>query len=140
MAPAFADDDGDERVPDLSRIPRERWLEALRPLSRYERIVARDSLTNQAEVSIVLSLIGQLALEDGEARARAIAAPAPRVPLGDPPPIELPRRQVNFRLGDGEHARLLEAARLFGMRPNMLARLLTVRGVDRALTEARSDR
>ena len=57
---------------------------------------------------------------------------------GDSPPTGA-RRQVNFRLGPGEHARLIEAARVFGMRPNVLARVLTVRGVDRALRETRRD-
>ena len=100
--------------------------------------MACDRVANQADVSIVLSLIGELTLEDGDTRARPVAARPPRMPVGDPPPPwSTVRRQVNFRLGDDEHARLLEAARLFGMRPNVLARVLTVRGVDRALIEAR---
>lgn len=49
-------------------------------------------------------------------------------------------RTVSFRLGPDEHTRLLAAARLFGMRPTSLARLLTVRGVDPALHEERRDR
>jgi hypothetical protein len=36
--------------------------------------------------------------------------------------------------------RLAEAARLFAMRPTTLARVLTVRGVDRALHEHQRDR
>ena len=48
-----------------------------------------------------------------------------------------PRRQVNVRLGPEEHARLVEAPGLFGMQPSVLARVLTVRGVARALREAR---
>jgi predicted HTH domain antitoxin len=47
---------------------------------------------------------------------------------------------VNFRLGAEEHDRLATAARLFAMRPSTLARVLTMRGVDRALYEKRRDR
>ena len=146
MAQAFRDDgdgdgDGDGRIPDLSRLTWDGWLDALRPLNPQQRIAACNFVTTQAEVSRVLALIGQLKLEEGAAQVRAIVATPPRMPVGDPPPpMELARRQVNFRLSTGEHVRLLEAARLFGMRPNALARLLTMRGADRALAEARSDR
>ncbi len=138
MADSFGSDD-DDPIPDLARLPQAQWLDALRPLSGYERTRALNRLPTMEQVSFAYSVIGQLMLENSIASQRAIAAPAPRLPVGDPPPNG-PRRQVNFRLGAGEHARLLEAARLFGMRPNMLARLLTVRGVDRALSDARRDR
>jgi hypothetical protein len=42
-------------------------------------------------------------------------------------------------MGASEHGRLVEAARLFGMRPNVPARVLVVRGVNRALAEARRE-
>ena len=135
-------DDGD-RIPDLSQLPEERWLEALRPLSRYDRLRAQNTVPLQ-KAGAVGALIGELMMEDRAARVRAVRAARARVPDGDPPPLgdppgKEPRRQVNFRLGRGEHARLLEAARLFRMRPNVLARLLVVRGVARALREARRD-
>ena len=138
MADSFGAGD-DDPIPDLARLPQEQWLDALRPLSRSERTRALNRLQTMEQVSFAYSLIGQLMVEGNIASQRAIAAPTPRLPVGDPPPHG-PRRQVNFRLGAGEHGRLLEAARLFGMRPNMLARLLTVRGVDRALADARRDR
>jgi hypothetical protein len=97
----FRSPDDGQLIPDLSRLPEERWLEALRPLNRSGRRRAANT-------------------------------------SGDPPSTGA-RRQVNFRLGPGEHARLIEAAKVFGMRPTVLARLLTVRGVDRALREARRD-
>jgi hypothetical protein len=144
MEPDTIDDDivvydsyGAERVPDLSLLPEDQWLDALRPLSRLDRIRAQNTVSLQ-KVGLVGALIGDLIMEEGAARARARAAPPARLPLGDTPPNE-PRRQVNFRLGEGEHARLGEAARLFGMRPNVLARVLVVRGVDRALRDARRD-
>lgn len=133
-----SDGDGGEPIPDLSRMPEDRWLDALRPLSRNGRIRAQNTLSPQ-KAGVVMALIGELLLEDGEVRARARAAPPPRMPSGDPPPREA-RRQVNFRLGAGEHARLTEAARAYGMRPNVLARVLTVRGVERALRDASRDR
>lgn len=135
-------DDGYEAgsVPDLSRLPQEQWIDALRPLSRYDRIRAQNTVPYE-KVPVVGALIGELLYEESAARPRAIAA---RLPAGDPPPggdssPSGPRRQVNFRLGPGEHARLVEAARLFGMRPTVLARVLTVRGVDRALRDAHGD-
>ena len=47
---------------------------------------------------------------------------------------------MNFRLGPEEHARLVAAARAYGLRPGTFARVLTVRGVDAALYEDRRDR
>lgn len=141
------DDDPDDHethgVPDLSRLSEEQWLAALRPLSRNDRIRTQNTVPWQ-KVPVVGALIGELILEEEAAQARARATPPARLPSGNPPPVDDqsasgPRRQVNFRLGPGEHARLVEAARLFGMRPNTLARVLVVRGVDRALREARCD-
>ncbi len=133
----FRSPDDGRLIPNLSRLPEDRWLEALRPLNRSGRDRAT-SMVAPDKVRHVMALKGQLSLEDDAARARAFAAPPVQLPSGDPPPAGA-RRQVNFRLGPGEHARLIEAARVFGMRPNVLARLLTVRGVDRALREARRD-
>jgi hypothetical protein len=133
----FRSPDDGRLIPNLSRLPEERWLEALRPLNRSGRSRAANTV-GMDKIRDAIALIGQLALEDDAARVRAFAAPPVQLPSGDPPPTGA-RRQVNFRLGPGEHARLIEAARVFGMRPNVLARLLTVRGVDRALREARRD-
>ena len=131
----FRSPDDGELIPNLSRMPQERWLDALRPLSRAGRRRAANTV-GMDKIRDATALIGELMVEDDAARARAFAAPPVQLPSGDPPPTGA-RRQVNFRLGPGEHARLIEAARVFGMRPNVLARVLTVRGVDRALREAR---
>ena len=133
----FRSPDDGQLIPNLSRMPEERWLEALRPLNPYQRRRAANTV-GMAKIRTATALIGQLMLDDDAARARAFATPPVALSSGDPPPKGA-RRQVNFRLGPGEHARLIEAARVFGMRPNVLARLLTVRGVDRALREARRD-
>ena len=50
------------------------------------------------------------------------------------------RTPPDARLGAKEYERLVAAARLFAMRPSTLARVLTVRGVDRALYEEQRDR
>lgn len=50
------------------------------------------------------------------------------------------RRQINSWLGPGEHERLLRATQLLAMRPITLARLLTMRGVDRDLYGERRER
>ena len=134
----IADSSAAELVPNLSRLPEERWLDALRPLSRNDRIRAQNTVPVQ-KVPVVTAFIGDLISEEAAARTRAVAPPRSQIPVGDPPAPNEPRRQVNFRLGEGEHGRLAEAARLFGMRPNVLARVLVVRGVDRALRDARRD-
>jgi hypothetical protein len=133
----FRSPDDGQLIPNLSRLPEKRWLEALRPLNRNGRSRAANTV-GPDKIRQAMALIGELMLEDDAARARAFAAPPVQLPRGDPPPTGA-RRQVNFRLGPGEHARLIEAARVFGLRPNVLARLLTVRGVDRALREAHRD-
>jgi hypothetical protein len=133
----FRSPDDGRLIPNLARIPEERWLEALRPLNRPDRRRAANTV-GMNKIGHALALIGQLMVEDDAARTRAFATPPVQLPRSDPPPTGV-RRQVNFRLGPEEHARLIAAARVFGMRPNVLARLLTVRGVDRALREARRD-
>lgn len=127
-----------EPVPDLSALPRERWPEVLRPLRERTQRRAVSSLQNSEDLTAGHVLVSDLMLEDGAARARANEAPPPAMPSGAPP-AKGPCRQVNFRLGPGEHARLVKAARLFGMPPTTLARVLTVRGVDAALYEERRD-
>lgn len=127
-----------EPIPDLARLPRERWLEALRPLRPFTRQLARNTARTQEEVIAAGILIGRLLVED---RPVGMLPPPPRLPGAADPPSRSPSRQVSFRLGPEEHARLLEAARAYGMRPAVLARLLTVRGVDGALHDAqRRDR
>jgi hypothetical protein len=122
-----------EPIPDLDRIPQERWREVLAPLRRGTRRVAMSG--TQRDFRSAAILVGELLADDGRVD---LGAP-PAMPTGAPPAREA-GRQVNFRLGATEHDRLVAAARLFAMRPATLARVLTVRGVDRALYEERRDR
>lgn len=126
-------------VPDLDKLPQERRLAALRPLTHRARRRAVASVSTPAEANVVLAMLGELMLEDDATVARAVDAPPPPMPAAALP-TSAAGRQINFRLGPAEHARLREAAKLFAMRPTTLARILTIRGVDRALYEERRDR
>lgn len=130
---------GGEPIPDLGRLSQELWLEVLRPLSQRARREAKHSVRTVAEAQVADAIVGELIVDDAVALRRAEEAPPPRMPAGAPP-ARGAGRQVNFRLGPHEHALLREAARLFAMRPTTLARVLTVRGVDRALYEERRAR
>jgi len=127
-----------EPVPDLNALPRERWPDVLRPLRERTQRRAVSGLHSKEAVVAGQILVSDLMMEHTAARTRAREAAPPRMPRGAPP-TRGSLRQVNFRLGPDEHARLLEAARLFGMPPTTLARVLTVRGIDAALYEQRRD-
>lgn len=128
-----------EPIPDLNTLPRERWLEVLRPLGFWPRTHALHGLRKEEDSEFGRQVSGRLILEGGAPRARLSDGAPPPMPAGDPP-ARGASRQVNFRLGPEEHARLAEAAKLFSMRPTTLARVLTMRGVNRALYEERRDR
>ena len=130
---------GGEPIPDLNALAQEQWLDVLRPLSSMTRIHATSRLHSPAEAQVGMEIRGQLWLEDATPSARADAAAPPRMPAGAPPGRGA-SRQINFRVGPDEHARLVAASKLFAMRPTTLARVLTMRGVDRALYEERRDR
>ena len=129
-----------EPIPDLNALPQDRWLEALRPLSHWPRVHATAALRTAEQVQAGWAIKGQLLLEDGPVpRQRPIEGASRAIPRGAPP-ARGAGRQINFRLGPQEHARLVEAAGLFAMTPTALARILTVRGVARALPEERGER
>jgi hypothetical protein len=128
-----------EPIPDLDALPQDRWLEVLRPLSFWPRTHAVSRVSTLERAQAALEVKGQLLLEDGRRSRSLDDGPPPPLPAGAPPPRGT-SHQVNFRLGPAEHANLLEAARLFAMRPTALARVLTVRGVHSALYEERRDR
>ena len=123
-----------EPIPDLRRLPQERWREVLKPLRPFNRRRAVASAATPADASAALALVGGLMLEDPPPGALPPATPMPgQVPA----PQRGSSRQVNFRLGPEEHSRLVEAALVYGLRPGTFARLLTVRGVDAAMYEKR---
>ncbi len=130
---------GGEPIPHLGRLPRERWRASLEPLMHRTRRRAVSTVRSPEDASVALALVGELELDDGAAVERAQSAPPPRLPAGALP-ATASSRQVNFRLGPREYARLERAAELFAARPTTLARMLTVRGVDRVLYEERRDK
>jgi hypothetical protein len=128
-----------EPIPDLNALPQDRWLEVLRPLSHWPRTHAISRIRAIEHVAAARMVMGQLLLEDGRRSRSLDDEPVPPLPAGAPPPHGA-SHQINFRLGPGEYASLVEAARLFAMRPTALARVLTVRGVHGALCEDGRDR
>jgi hypothetical protein len=125
-------------IPDLSRIPREHWLEVLRrahpEAARYAHLDLPDGERPQAK------LVATEALLAGPIRETvapdAVAYP-PALPGGRPPATRGERdRQVNFRLTPPVFSELEHAARIVHMRPTALARLLVTRGVTQILREA----
>lgn len=122
---------GDEPVPYLQRIPEDRWRDALAPLS-FAAQRAAGLRGGRAATMLVMEM------RYCEGGADAVRDAAPVVLRGAPPrePGRGAGRQVGFRLGPTEHERLAQAARLHGVRPATLARMLTVRGVEAALREA----
>ena len=126
-----------EPIPDLALLPQERWREVLTPLSPYTRQLAKGTVGSIPDAIAVNALVGDLIVSAPPPGLAAAPPPLPRS-VADPP-VRGSRHQVNFRLSADEHARLSRVARAFGMRPGPLARLLTVRGVERALYEERRD-
>lgn len=118
----------------LKGVPQEGWRDVLRPLTDLERKWAITHLPPEADTWAALALVAELDLEDGARRHAARTVHAPLL-QGTPPP-RAPSRQLNFRIGPEGYERLGEAARLFGVRPTTLARMLVTRGVDAALREA----
>jgi hypothetical protein len=125
-------------VPDLSRLPRERWAEALRQVPFAVREKAAWTLGDLKTITEAGVLAREIEAQEQDRRKAArdaIAFPGP-LPGGRG---ALPRRpryqQVNFRLLRGQHERLCEAAAMLGMKPTQLARTLTLRGVAQVIAE-----
>jgi hypothetical protein len=128
-------------TPDLSQIPRERWREVLRETHRSVREdAARTAMSiDLAAGAHAIGLMLEINQEETAMRDRASQAAA----IADPLPVaRLKRsragriRQLNFRLTAAEHADLLRAADILGLRPTQVARMLTMRGVNQVLREA----
>ena len=121
-------------VPDLSRIPEERWAEVLLPLTERERSDAvynhllgarihRAVALRDALPSGFVASVGRDSLSEGT----AIPAPTPARTPGS--------RQLNLRISPEQYARLEQAAAQLGEKPTVLARLLVVNGVNRIFAD-----
>lgn len=135
---------GGRPVPDLRRIPRERWRDALRDASPVARRQAAATVSVPEDVAPVLAMIGELDAEgptvgapDPSGATERLAYPAALPVPTRPRPGRAAPRQVTFRLGDVAYADLARAADLVEVTPTTLARLLTVRGVRGMLAEER---
>jgi hypothetical protein len=124
-------------IPDLARIPRERWEEVLRqthPTVREHASRALDELKLVAEANVIGWRIRDEELARAKAARKVVAFPAPL------PGAVVPKRtrykQVNIRLPPARYEDLCEAASIIGMRPTALVRMLTIRGVTQILAEA----
>src|SRR5436190_17785630 len=64
-------------MPDLARIPKERWLEALAPFSQIARGNAVRALRDPKEQFDAMLIAGDCAKADAEARAAGVLAATP---------------------------------------------------------------
>lgn len=126
----------DAEIPDLNTIPRDEWKAALKPFCEMDRRRAVGWIRGGGEaLDEGLALIGYLMLED---RPPIMDIPTPRVPEGAR--VERPQsrplsRVISFRLSPPQYTRIQALADELELKPNALARLMVVRGVDQALRE-----
>lgn len=127
-------------VPDLRRIPQDRWLEVLRPLPRRVRMKASHTAPTRA-VSDVLILIGGLDLEDAEREhaAREAARRSPDVPAPSVEPVRSAERrwgrQISMRISDEQFEKLQRAASHLGLTHTQCARMFVLNGSARVVYE-----
>ena len=132
-----------EPVPDLRKIDRARWREALTPLSHAARLEAARGAPKRRflEPEDAMILVTKMELEDG-ARHSALGRVAARPPTQPPPRVGeagavRTTRQMNVRLSLRQFADLANAAALLGMKPTQLARQFILAGTGRVLYEHR---
>lgn len=120
-------------IPDLKRIPRARWREALALVSSAARAAAGQGLLGDREA---VMHVAQLELVLPPARWEP-PTPTPGIPAAQARGTGGggAGRQLNVRLRPDDHEALVRAARLFAMTPTQLARTFIVDGARRALAE-----
>lgn len=149
MTPSFEIDfpircvvDG-EPIPDLSKIDRARWREALLPLTHRARVRAARMTPKRGflDPDDPMLLVTRLELEDGGRRdAARQAASFPPTQTPPRPHAESARRttrQLNVRLSHRQFAEIERAATLLGLKPTQLARQFILTGAGRVLYEDR---
>jgi hypothetical protein len=126
-------------MPDLAKIPKDRWRDALAPLRPAFRDGAVRRLRDPGEQFDAMLIAGDCARADDEVRndmRRAAMGAGFRAPAPDARPGPSRSRSVNVRLYPRDYARLARAAELMAATPTELARMLIVRGTARVLEEA----
>ena len=124
-------------MPDLARIPRERWHDVLAPLTPSARDWAVKSQRSTELVVEAMQVAWEIKDLERERRLQLRKAAARETPLPAPGARGAPRRsrQVNIRLYERDYRRLGRAAALLGATPTELARNFVVRGTARVLDE-----
>jgi hypothetical protein len=125
--------DGDP-VPDLSVIPQREWKEVLAWCEPHVRSRAvATAKTHEDNVAAQWTLY-QLGADAHRRRQAALADSAPPpAPVVSRNVVRRDIRQVNFRVSDEEYELLDQAARAYGVSAPRLARMLAIRGANRAL-------
>lgn len=132
-----------EPIPDLHRIPRERWEEVLRPLSDSTLFLVPSRNGGAGDLEGMLRIIGHIKLNrPSKRRTPPLPGPPPAGRIDDDELERMQRpgarsRQVNLRLGRDVHEQLCEIAGELGLRPTQLARLLVTNGLRRYAYEER---
>ena len=124
-----------EPVPDLARLEPSRWREVLSRISPHARRLAMATATGDG-VDQAMKLVGWLDVY-GPTDHWTPPVPADAVSSdsqgGSPPTRERQRHQLNVRLRENERRTVLQAARVSGLLPSQLARMLVVQGATRLL-------
>jgi hypothetical protein len=134
-----------EPVPDLARLEQSRWREVLSQISPGARRLAMATATGDG-VDKAMKLVGWLDIygpSDSWRPPTPLDAPGSEAvasrPKGTPSAAGQrssrgrERHQLNLRLREHEHRTLVQAAKVAGLRPSQLARMLVVQGATRML-------
>jgi len=133
-------------IPDLRRIAQDDWIAAVRPL--YDNVDGLNAAIRSAPSVEQWPLRWRIA-EDQVANPPPPPRPPTQVSSADlqlpdpdarvrPKPKRAGPRQISMRLSVAEYARLVEAARIAGLKPTQLARTFVLNGTRRLLYEAKS--
>ena len=124
--------------PDLRTLPRERWREELERVDHRRRMSAYFALAHDPALQgEAMQVIEDILLDIGlDARRPTLERALPYLPV---PAAPAPRRgtsvQVNVRLRRDQHADLVEAAALLGLKPAQLAKAFIADGTRRLLIQ-----
>jgi len=124
-------------VPDLDAIPFSEWKAVLAWCDPWIRTRAVGTTTSHEDNVRAQWALHELSLDAHRRREEALARSAPPpAPIVPPHTLRHDRRQVNFRVSHEEFDLIDRAARAYGVSAPRLARMLTIRGVRRALEGA----
>ncbi len=121
-------------IPDLGAIPRSDWKDVLAWCEPWVRTLAIGTTTSHDDNVAAQWALHELSLDAHARREAALTRSAPPpVAVVSHTVLRRDRRQLNFRVSDEEYEEIDRAARAYGVSAARLARMLTIRGVRRAL-------